>query len=96
MTDRGRPMTRRLLGRAAEIYAARFPAADGRIGATFEIVYLTGWAPSADQPKALAPDRPRRGSPTRSGRRNAAPGTGWRGTGWRRRGWRGARRRRRR
>jgi len=51
----GRPLTRPLLARAAEIYARRFADPDGRIVATFEILALTGWAPHASQPKPLAP-----------------------------------------
>lgn len=49
------PVTRRLLMRAAEVYADRFSDADGRIRATFEIVTLTGWAPHESQQKALRP-----------------------------------------
>jgi len=45
---------RGLLLKAAEIYAETF-GSDGRIPATFEIVTLTGWAPSADQPQPLRP-----------------------------------------
>lgn len=44
-----------LFDTAATIYAASFPAPDNRITATFEILYLAGWAPSADQPKPLRP-----------------------------------------
>jgi SAM-dependent methyltransferase len=51
----GRPLTRSLLARAAEIYAQRFAGPDGRVVATFEILALTGWAPHASQPKPLAP-----------------------------------------
>ena len=51
----GRPLTRPLLARAAEIYARRFADPDGRIVATFEILALTGWAPHASQPQPLAP-----------------------------------------
>jgi SAM-dependent methyltransferase len=40
-----RPAPRHLFLRAAEIYAERFGDADGRIRASFEIVWLTGWAP---------------------------------------------------
>jgi SAM-dependent methyltransferase len=50
-----RPMRRELLGRAAAIYAERFGTADGRVSATFEVIFLTGWAPSADQPKPMRP-----------------------------------------
>jgi len=41
-----KPLTRALLARAAEIYAELFAGPDGRVPATFEIVTLTGWAPS--------------------------------------------------
>jgi SAM-dependent methyltransferase len=51
----GRPLTRQLLARAAEIYAQRFAGPDGRVVATFEILALTGWAPHASQPRPLAP-----------------------------------------
>ena len=52
---RRQPVTRRLLQRAAAIYAERFAAADGRVVATFEILNLTAWAPDASQPKPLKP-----------------------------------------
>ena len=56
MTDRRRTFTRRgTLQRAAAVYAAHFARPDGRIRATFEIVYLTGWSPGPDQP---TPKRP--------------------------------------
>ncbi len=38
-------LRRATLGRAAAIYAERFGDSDGRIPATFEILFLTGWAP---------------------------------------------------
>lgn len=46
---------RALFPRAAQIYAAHFPAEDGRIAATFELVFLTGWAPHDSQQKPLRP-----------------------------------------
>lgn len=46
---------RETLLRAAALYHERYADADGRIPASFEIVYLTGWAPAAGQPKPLAP-----------------------------------------
>jgi SAM-dependent methyltransferase len=49
------PVTRALLLRAAEIYAARFAGPDGRVPATFEILTLTAWAPDESQPKPLRP-----------------------------------------
>lgn len=48
-------LRRATLAGAAAIYAERFGLADGRIPATFEILYLTGWAPDASQPKPLKP-----------------------------------------
>ena len=54
--DRHRGGLRRdVLARACEIYAQNFAAADGRVSATFEVVFLTGWAPGPDQPVALRP-----------------------------------------
>lgn len=50
-----RPMRRTLLARACALYAARFGGPDGRIPATFEIVFLTGWAPAESQQKPLRP-----------------------------------------
>jgi SAM-dependent methyltransferase len=38
-------LCRATLARAGAIYAERFAGADGRIPATFEAVFLTGWAP---------------------------------------------------
>ena len=58
MADRHRaPVPRRLFLRMAEIYAARFPAKDdpARIRATFELVFLSGWAPHESQQKPLRP-----------------------------------------
>ena len=49
-----RPLDRRLLARAFEIYAERF-AVDGGVHATFEIITATGWAPHESQQKPLKP-----------------------------------------
>ncbi|MFV1874200.1 methyltransferase domain-containing protein [Nioella sp.] len=46
---------RALFARAAQIYAERYPAEDGRITATFELVFLTGWSPHDSQQKPLRP-----------------------------------------
>ncbi len=51
----GRPLTRALVARAAELYAERFAQADGRIPASFEILTLTGWSPHEGQPQPLRP-----------------------------------------
>jgi len=50
-----RPLKRATLRRMMEIYAERFAGRDGRIRATFEIVWLSGWAPHESQQKPLAP-----------------------------------------
>jgi hypothetical protein len=56
LNDRSRAFARReLFVRAAAIYAERFADADGRIRATFEILWLSGWAPHPSQPKPLKP-----------------------------------------
>jgi SAM-dependent methyltransferase len=52
---RRRPLRRATLMRMAEIYAQRFADADGRIRATFEIVWLSGWAPDPSQQQPLRP-----------------------------------------
>jgi SAM-dependent methyltransferase len=49
------PLRRATLARMLEIYAARFGEVDGRIRATFEIVWLSGWAPHASQQQPLKP-----------------------------------------
>ena len=49
------PLKRATLQRMAEIYAQRFADDDGRVRATFEIVWLSGWAPHPDQQQPLKP-----------------------------------------
>ena len=49
------PLRRATLRRMAEIYAERFADPDGRIRATFEIVWLSGWAPHESQQQPLKP-----------------------------------------
>ena len=46
---------RATLLRAAEIYGERFALSSGRITASFEVLFLHGWAPHASQPKPLKP-----------------------------------------
>jgi len=61
LTERRRvPLKRATLMRMAEVYAARFANADGRIRATFEIVWLSGWAPHERQQKPLLPGSAKR------------------------------------
>lgn len=56
LTERRRaPLKRATLRKMLEIYARRFADADGRLRATFEVVWLTGWAPHENQQKPLKP-----------------------------------------
>jgi SAM-dependent methyltransferase len=56
LVERRRTPTRRAtLSRMAQIYAERFADADGRIRATFDVIWLSGWAPHASQPQPLKP-----------------------------------------
>lgn len=50
-----RPLRRATLARALEIYQERFADADGKVRATFEMIWLSGWAPHASQQKPLKP-----------------------------------------
>jgi hypothetical protein len=52
---RRRPLRRATLARMLEIYGERFADADGRIRATFEIVWVSGWAPHESQQQPLKP-----------------------------------------
>jgi SAM-dependent methyltransferase len=56
LVERRRTPTRRAtLLRMVQIYAERFADADGRIRATFEVIWLSGWAPHESQQKPLQP-----------------------------------------
>jgi SAM-dependent methyltransferase len=50
-----RATPRALFPEAAARYAGAYPAGDGRIAATFESIWLTGWAPHPSQQKPLRP-----------------------------------------
>lgn len=50
-----RPLRRDVLIRAAAVYAERFADPDGRIGATFDVISLSGWAPHESQQQPLRP-----------------------------------------
>jgi SAM-dependent methyltransferase len=50
-----KPLRRQTLFRAMEIYQERFADADGRVRATFEILWLSGWAPHESQQQPLKP-----------------------------------------
>lgn len=47
-----KPLSRRIMMRAAELYQEQFSDPDGRIRASVDIIWMTGWAPHPDQPKA--------------------------------------------
>lgn len=56
LTERRRtPLRRATLLRTAEIYAERFADPDGRVRATFEVLWLSGWVPHETQQKPLRP-----------------------------------------
>ena len=50
-----RPLSRRLLARTAEIYQNQFADPDGKVRASFEIIWLSGWSPAPGQPQPLKP-----------------------------------------
>jgi SAM-dependent methyltransferase len=49
------PLRRATLLRMAAVYAERFSDPDGRIRATFDVIWLSGWAPHESQQKPLRP-----------------------------------------
>ncbi len=50
-----KPVSKRFLTRTAKLYAEHFSNAAGKAVATFEILWLTGWAKHPDQQKPLKP-----------------------------------------
>jgi len=56
LVERSRkPMRRDMLAAAMAHYARHFSDPDGKLRATFDIVYLTGWAPHESQQQPLKP-----------------------------------------
>jgi SAM-dependent methyltransferase len=56
LIERRRAPTRRAtLLRMAQIYSERFADSDGRIRATFDVIWLSGWAPHESQQQPLQP-----------------------------------------
>lgn len=49
------PTRRAVLNEAARIYADQHADSTGRIPATFELIFLSGWSPDDSQPKPLRP-----------------------------------------
>ena len=52
---RRQPLRRATLLRMAQIYAERFADPDGKLRATFDIVWLSGWVPHPSQQQPLRP-----------------------------------------
>jgi SAM-dependent methyltransferase len=50
-----RPSRRATMLRMAQLYSERFADPDGRIRATFDVIWLSGWAPHESQQKPLKP-----------------------------------------
>ncbi len=50
-----RPTRQAVFADAARRYGEGFALPDGRLRATFEMIFLTGWAPHESQPKPLRP-----------------------------------------
>lgn len=56
LAERRKGFSRRAtLALAMDRYKARFAGPDGRVPATFQVIYMTGWAPAAAQPKPMRP-----------------------------------------
>ena len=56
LVERRRTPTRRAtMLRMAQIYGERFADPDGRIRATFDVIWLSGWAPHENQQQPLKP-----------------------------------------
>ncbi len=56
LVDRPRKgLNRAILQRMSELYFERFADDEGRVGATFEIITLSGWKPHESQQKPLRP-----------------------------------------
>ena len=56
LADRAqKPLTRATLARALDIYTERYSDPDGKVRATFDIIWVSGWAPHESQQKPLRP-----------------------------------------
>ena len=65
---RRQPLRRATLLRMAQLYAEKFADPDGKLRATFDIVWLSGWVPHASQQQPMRPGQHARGSPMHWGR----------------------------
>lgn len=50
-----KPLRRETVYRAGQIYSERFADPDGRLRATFDLLWVSGWAPHASQQQPLQP-----------------------------------------
>lgn len=50
-----RSLSPRIIARMCDIYRERFADPDGKVRATFEVIWMSGWAPADSQPKPLRP-----------------------------------------
>ena len=56
LADRSKqPLSKAFFLEAAKLYSERYSDPDGRIRATFSIIFLSGWAPHESQQKPLKP-----------------------------------------
>jgi SAM-dependent methyltransferase len=77
LVERRRTPTRRAtMLRMAQIYAERFADGDGRIRATFEVIWLSGWAPHQSQQQPLKPGSAKTGLAEAVKRTLPSPGGG--------------------
>ena len=51
----GKPLTRAMLNEVDKVYRDAFPDSDDRVKVTFELIFLSGWAPDASQQKPMRP-----------------------------------------
>jgi SAM-dependent methyltransferase len=51
----GKPLTRTMLTELDSVYRDAFQDGDGRVKATFEMIFLSGWAPDDSQQKPMRP-----------------------------------------
>lgn len=54
-TRDSRPLTRKWTKKLQESYSQNFAREDGKLNASFEIIWMTGWAPHESQQKPLKP-----------------------------------------
>jgi SAM-dependent methyltransferase len=77
LVERRRTPTRRAtMLRMAQIYGERFADSDGRIRATFDVIWLSGWAPHTSQQKPLRPGSAKASLADAVRKQSPSPGAG--------------------